>query len=102
MAWEERNGRHYYYRKMRRGRKVISEYVGTGTFAELIALQDECDRKEKEIAQNKWKKQIEDLCQLDSDVMQAALLIRNIVRAYLLISGYHPHKGQFRKRRNEK
>ncbi len=102
MGWEERSGNHYYYRKMRHGRKVTSEYFGAGEVAEMFADLDEIERYERTIAQAEWKKQKDDLHKIDSDVLQAAILIRNIVRAYLLIAGYHPHKGQFRKRRNEK
>ncbi len=38
MGWEERNGRLYYYEKRREGRRVVSQYVGTGTFAEACAV----------------------------------------------------------------
>ncbi|MGI8923510.1 MAG: hypothetical protein ACR2HJ_05630 [Fimbriimonadales bacterium] len=38
MGWEtRRNGRSYYYAKMRIGGKVSSIYIGTGPQAELIA-----------------------------------------------------------------
>lgn len=35
MAWEQRNGRSYYYAKRREGKKVVSVYLGRGTLAEL-------------------------------------------------------------------
>ena len=37
---------------------------------------------------------------VDSELDSVANLIRALVRANLLIAGYHPHKGQWRKRRN--
>ena len=37
MAWEERNGNRYFYRKRRVGDRVISEYVGGDFMAEFIA-----------------------------------------------------------------
>ena len=33
MAWEERNGKSYYYQKRREGDRVVSEYIGTGELA---------------------------------------------------------------------
>ena len=45
MGWETRGNGKYYYRKRRIGDKVVSEYVGTGPGAELIAeLQRNYDR----------------------------------------------------------
>jgi hypothetical protein len=50
MAWEERNGRMYYYRKRREGGRVVSEYVGAGIGAEAIATMDRIDQEEQKIA----------------------------------------------------
>ncbi len=35
MGWERRGSSQYYYRKIRRGRCVVSEYVGSGELAIL-------------------------------------------------------------------
>ena len=37
MAWEERNGNQYYYRKRRQGNRVVSEYVGKGAWIHAVA-----------------------------------------------------------------
>jgi len=45
MAWETRKrGGKYYVRKHRTGTRVISEYIGRGEAAELIARLDDLER----------------------------------------------------------
>ena len=102
MAWEQRNGKSYYYRKKRHGRRVISEYAGIGLSAEFLAEFDRIEHDERIVARNSWKKKRDELHQIDKQIGHSTLLIRGIVRAYLLMAGYHPHKGQLRKRRDER
>ena len=102
MGWEQRNGKRYYYRKQRQGRRVISEYSGSGLSAELLAELDRIEYEERMFARNCWKRQKDELDQIDKQIGRSILLIRGIVRAHLLIAGYHPHKGQLRKRRDER
>ena len=40
MGLERRGGGSYYYRKVRRGDRVVSEYVGGGPSAPLMARMD--------------------------------------------------------------
>jgi hypothetical protein len=102
MGWEQRNGNWYYYRKMRRGRQVVSEYFGAGPSAGIFAELDQMDRDEKMFARDEWKGQKADLDQIEMQAERSSLLIRGIVRAHFLLAGYHPHKGQLRKRRDER
>ena len=46
MGWEMRHDKEYYYRKIRQGRKVISQYIGRrgDPAAELAAALDTADR----------------------------------------------------------
>jgi hypothetical protein len=45
LAWESRKrGGKYYVRKHRVGNRIISEYIGCGAAAELIARLDEIER----------------------------------------------------------
>ena len=48
MAWEERRGRAYYYRSVRRGGRVAKEYVGPGPIGEPTASLDAERRAESD------------------------------------------------------
>jgi hypothetical protein len=100
MGWEQRNGKRYYYRKIRQGRRVISEYVGAGEFAELLLELDKFDRPEKTYSRSIWKNQKDEVKNLDKNINQLVKIFRGMTRASLLTSGYHPHKGQWRQTRN--
>lgn len=101
MGWENRGNQAYYYRKRRRGRRVVSEYLGSGDLAELAAQIDQATaaaRAEELRAQREERaaqRAIDGA--LDAAGRQTALLLR----AYLLSNGYHTHKGQWRRKRHE-
>ena len=100
MGWELRNGKRYYYRKIRRGRRVVSEYVGTSEFAEFWFELDRLDRVEKILSRTAWKDEKDEVKKLNKDINQLTKIINDVARASLLISGYHSHKGQWRQIRN--
>lgn len=101
MGWEQRNGQHYYYRKIRSGRSVHSEYWGRGESARIacelfskdptdqaIDFQLKCDKRAYE----------------ESFVQRIEESEREIMRYVcqgLRNCGFHMHKGQWRKRREE-
>ncbi len=100
MGWELRNGKRYYYRKIRRGQRVVSEYIGASEFAELLSEIDGIDRSEKTYSKTNWKNQKDEVKRLNENIGQLAKIIRGVTRASLLTFGYHPHKGQWRRNRN--
>lgn len=96
MAWESRHKRQrYYYRKRRVGGRVVSEYVGAGPAAMLIA---EMDQIEREDTQEKRAEQLKMLAQ-DLDINQTLDLTIHLAKAALLLAGCHTHKGEWRYRR---
>lgn len=99
MGWEHRNGQTYYYRKRRQGDRVVSEYVGNGDSATLIALFDAEDREAKwaeaEALRAEQARDREFGLRLDALVKQA----KAEATKYLRSLGYHQHKRQWRKRR---
>jgi hypothetical protein len=101
MAWEKRGNNRYYYRKRREGKRIISEYVGRGDVAQLISAIDLDERMEHQYKKEQLKKYKSDVHQLNRNVDQVSMAINGFLRATLLISGFHPHKGQWRKIRDE-
>jgi hypothetical protein len=99
MALEDRNGRSYYYRKHRIGDRVISEYCGSGLLAELYAEADEQKRRETELERRTWREERESVLEIDRQVNQTMDTCRTLADMLLLASGYHTHKGTWRRKR---
>jgi hypothetical protein len=100
VAWEDRNGNSYYYRKRREGKRVVSDYVGNGFLGQLAEAVDIDERYEENLARTNFRKQKRNVKLIDEQVREVEKYIRAVTRAVLLLSGYHSHKRQWRKRRN--
>jgi hypothetical protein len=101
MAWEDRNGKRYYYRKRREGGRVISEYVGGGLSGEITETLDRQDRAETEYKRRELRRQKQATAAIDRQVGEVEKYAKAIMQAGLLLAGYHAPKRQWRKRRNE-
>jgi hypothetical protein len=99
MAWEDRNGNRYYYRKRRQGKHVVSEYVGGGFVGIIAEGFDLEDRQEVECKRHEMRKQKRQAASIDVQVRGVEKMTRAITRACLLLAGYHIHKGEWRKAR---
>ena len=99
MAWEQRGKRMYYYQKKRQGHRVVSEYVGHGSLATLIAELDREEREDYLHAHAEVRAQKSGFKELEVELEDLTTIVRALVHATLLTSGYHPHKGQWRKKR---
>lgn len=102
MSWETRGNNSYYYQKKRVNGKVVSEYVGKGFLAQEIALMDLAERQERNKEAEVMKKESTELKLLDQQVTQVTSFIKQLLEGVLIISGFHKHKGQWRKVRNGK
>ena len=100
MGWENRGNGLYDYRKRRDGNRVASEYVGKGISAYLLMELDIEERMEGDYKRAQWNKQRSAVKRTNSDNELLTEIINGYVRAVLLTSGYHPHKGQWRRVRN--
>lgn len=100
MGWEDRNGKRYYYRKRREGRHVISEYIGCGFVGELAEDMDIIDRAESHQAREVWQATKQSADAIASQARQVEKFTQTMLRAALMLTGYHTHKRQWRKRRD--
>ena len=99
MGWEYRNGRRYYYRKKRRGGRVVSEYCGAGEYITLMANLEESFRDMARLEREQQKEEREAQRAIDRELDRVGGELRALVAAALLASGYHQHKGQWRRKR---
>lgn len=102
MGWERRGSGNYYYRKKRVGGRVVTEYVGKGLSAELGALFDDKMRSERELERAAREKARAEEEQIDHALVELEELVQAITRGYLIVQGYHKHKGQWRRKRDKK
>ena len=99
MAWEIRGHRCYFYCKIRVGRCVTSEYVGTGEFAQLLADYGSKAKLRKMHQRQALATIKAETMELESAVDQINGLIHDTVFAALLATGHHTHKGHWRRLR---
>lgn len=100
MGWEKRGNGVYYYRKKRNGKHVRSEYYGTGMSAYLISELDKEEKMERQYNNEKLKKHKGEVEKMNREVDLLTNTVNGFLHATLLTSGYHEHKGQWRKIRN--
>lgn len=99
MGIEYHQGRPYFYRKVRRGGRVVSEYVCGGMLAAGMAELAEDGRAERAAADEAWRAERERMeaeeraCVAYFDAVEAR------VREMLTAAGYHRPKRRWRKRR---
>ena len=99
MAWEERNGRSYYYSKERSGGRVRSVYVGSGEVAGLIAQLDMLQREEADHARQLERQARAQVEATAADYAALDELIKTITKGALLTAGFHMHKRQWRRKK---
>jgi len=96
MAWETRaRGGRYYVRKRWQGGRCVSEYIGGGAYAALLAGFDAAARHEQRRERAMRRREEESDAGLDALTEMSTVL----ATAALLIAGCHTHKGQWRRRR---
>lgn len=101
MSWEKRGNNRYYYRKYKAGGQVVSEYIGTGSFAEYVAANDEAEREIRQAESARFRQERRAADEIDQQINKAIKRIRLLTQAVLLTQGYHTYKRQWRKIRNE-
>ena len=99
MGWGKRGNRFYYYHKRRKGHRVVSEYVGAGPLAKVIADLDALGRERRELEREARRREREEILTVDRALDDVQQMILALARAWLVAAGCHTHKGQWRRRR---
>lgn len=97
MPWDKRG---YYYRKKRIGRRVVSEYVGKGPGAALLASCDENERAGRLQERKAFQAMKREHDTLEENAAAFDAITTALMKQELEAAGYHQHaRGQWRKRR---
>src|SRR5215218_7780112 len=101
MGWESRGRgtRRYYTRSQWVDGRVVREYFGSGVLGEIAALEDEYKRRQREEEAACWKEEKQSLEAGAAFLDELAQAAEVLLRAQLLASGFHQHKGQWRRQR---
>ena len=99
MGWETRGNGTYYYRKVRRGSRVMSEYIGAGVLAEVYAELDADARDEAAAARAAWAATVQAERRHDVALAEVDELVQGMTAAVLIAAGYHTHGRQWRRQR---
>ena len=94
MSWK--NG--YYYRSKRQSGRVVSEYVGSGLYAQLEALLDQEERERRQAEQAERDRARNAILADERQLDQVESTVYDLVKAAYLLGGYRSHNRQWRKR----
>ena len=97
---ERRDRRLYYYRSVRDGEKVRKVYVGAGEIARISHEGDILRRTERDAQREKQRAELECLQALAAPVEELSEAAEILSRAHLIASGFHTHKGEYRRARS--
>lgn len=100
MAWEQRRNGAYYYRKIRDGRRVRSEYVGAGELGQLAMHLDQLERRRRDEERQRERESRECFHMKDRQAIESEREVQRLITTALLASGYHQHRGQWRRKRH--
>ena len=99
MAWERRGDGLYYYQSEGENGRVRKRYVGRGEVAELVAHADETRRAVRERTRRAERAELERARELSEAGAELDAAAEILARAEMVASGYHNHKGEWRRRR---
>ncbi len=97
MGWESRGSKKYYYVKYGQDGQVVSLYTGVGRVAEALAARAAGKRQQQREAEEAWAEYKKVGALLD-DIRE---LTQILTQATLLAEGYHTHRGQWKKKRDD-
>ncbi len=99
MSWDKKaRGGKYYYRSRRVAGKAVKVYVGRGPAAELAARLDERERQNRQAGRAARLAGRTQLAVADLAFADARALVDLLVQATLVLSGFHLHRNEWRRR----
>ena len=99
MGWETRGNGSYYYRKVRTGGRVRSEYVGAGLVADMLADIDNDGRHDAQVQQQARQAEAEAERRTAAALAEVDRMVQTMTAAVLIAAGYHTHRRQWRRQR---
>ena len=99
MGWETRGNGTYYYRKVRRGGRVVSEYIGAGPGAEALAGLDALGQDSAADERAVWAETVQAEQRNAAALAELDDMVRTVTAAVLIAAGYHTHRRQWRRQR---
>jgi hypothetical protein len=99
MGWETRGNGSYYYRKVRDGGRVRSEYVGAGMIADMLAEVDADSRHDAEWRRQAWRAEVDAERRTAATLAEVDRMVQDMTAAALIAAGYHAHRRQWRRQR---
>jgi hypothetical protein len=91
MPWVCRGGKRYYYRTVRKGRRAVRQYVGTGPAAERVAAADELRKVQRLRDARELRDEHEQLIRAQAALVRFCGATDILVRAALVAAGYRQH-----------
>ena len=102
VSWDRKQrGGKYYYRSRRINGRSVKVYLGCGAAAQLAARLDERERQDRRAEREAFLAEQVRLAVADVVLSDARDLVGLLVRAALILSGFHLHRGSEWRRRRE-
>ena len=101
MGWEtrKRGTRRYYTRSRREDGRVVRQYIGGGLLGQLLAQLDDLKRLQREEEEASWREERERLQRSAGFLQDLEEASQILIRAQLLVAGFHKRKGEWRRLR---
>jgi len=103
MSWDRKQrgaAGGYFYRCVRRNGKPRKVYMGRGPGAEAAAAANERSRLARQTIQEQQRAEQLRMTFADLALQDLRVLLNVLVKAILVVHGYHEHHGEWRRRRD--
>ena len=102
MGWEQRGKNSYYYKKERDGSRVRSVYVGRGEVAQMISKLQASSTDLEKLMKAQKSLETHEFQRAEVALDRAVEFTQLFTQAALLSAGFHTHKRQWRRKRDDR